>query len=401
MATSGQNNTKISGAIALNPVQNAYSAFGIGSGRKHHTQWQGGHDFGQDSADDISVNLGKPGYTPGYDSNRQNSFQDALNNILNNLTPDQYIRRYSTVTSDQLQTGQDQLNQNAYNSFKSIVGRDPTSAEFSTALPIFQGQNGIQLGNAWLANLAERERQDPSKQVGKANQYAQGINQSFQSMLGRNATQDEINHFGSIMATGNLDQYGVNQFLQGTPEYQAQENKKFQSGISERLNQTNLDFFGRAKQGLMSQFAQNGQTFGNSTALDSALADLMGQMQTQSNQYLTGLSAQQYGGNQDLAIGNYQNALQNYLNQQGYNRGRSQNQMDYLTGRSNELTDYQTQMRDYMNFYNQQRPNDILNYINTGLNGIRTGASLMRGGGGGGGGYQNPYSYLGGSGGWS
>lgn len=267
---------------------------------------------------------------------------------------------------------------NIYKSGQEMLGRDLSPDEIAQALPIFSQANGQQLGNAWLANLKKADEQNPNSKTNqnKAAGFGNQVNDYFKNMLGRDATPDEKAHFGSLMATGNLDAYGMSQFLQGTPEYQGKENEKFQQGLTQKLTDADMNFFNRAKQNVLSQFMQQGTS--NSTALDSALTDLMGQIADKRSQYMADLSAKQYGGNQDLAVGNYKDQMGQYLNEQGYNRGVSSRNMDYLQGRSNELTDYQRQMDDYMKFYGSQQPSNTMNNINTGLNTVNTGVNLFR-----------------------
>lgn len=267
---------------------------------------------------------------------------------------------------------------NIYKKGKEILGRDMSPDEVAQALPIFKQADGETLGGAWLANLKKADEQNPNSKTNQSKiaGFGDQVNSYFKNMLGRDATADEKTHFGGLMATGNLDAYGMSQFLQGTPEYQGKENEKFQQGLGQKLTDADMNFFNRAKQNVMSHFMQQGTS--NSTALDSALTDLMGQIADKRSQYMADLSARQYGGNQDLAVGNYKDQMGQYLNEQGYNRGVSSKNMDYLQGRSNELTDYQRQMNDYMNFQNSQQPSNTMNNINTGLNTVNTGVNLFR-----------------------
>ncbi len=267
---------------------------------------------------------------------------------------------------------------NIYKSGQDLLGRDLTDSEIAQALPIFSQANGVQLGNAWLANIAKVEEQNPYSPSNKEKsaQYGDQVNGYFKSMLGRDATEDEKQHFGQLMATGNVDAYGINQFLQGTPEYQGIQDQKFQTDINQKLTDTDVNFFNKAKQGVISQFMQQGTA--NSSALDSALADLMGQIADKRSQYMADLSVGQYGRNQDLALNNYGSSMNQYLSDQQYNRDQSQKNMDYLTGRSNELTDYNTMKNDYMNFANSagSGSNAMGGALMGGVSGAGAGASL-------------------------
>lgn len=300
----------------------------------------------------IALNLGKGGYTPAYNSNDKGSYERNYNSLINNLSPDQLLQRYSNANVTQFGTGLDQQNYQAYNSFKSLLGRAPTAQELAQALPAFQG--GATTGNAWLANYAQQQGQNPANLAAGSGKYTDQINQVFQSQLGRNATSDEVTHFGSLMGTGNLDAYGLQQFVTGTPEYQGQQNTQFQTQLGNQLQNSDLQFFDQAKQSVMSQFAQNGT--GNSSALDSALTQLMGQIQSQRSNYMASLSAQQYGNNQNLALSNYNDTMNQFLNNQQQNRQQSLSQQNQLMGRANDLTDYNTQMTNYLNYAGNNQP---------------------------------------------
>jgi len=243
-------------------------------------------------------------------------------------------------------------NYNIYKSGQEILGRDLTPEEFAQAAPIFQQPKGETLGNAWMAQLKQVDDQNPMSAGNKKKSegFGSNVDQIFQSSLGRLATADEKAHFGALMATGNLDQYGLNQFLQGTPEYQTAADTKFRTGLDSQLQQSDLNFFKNAKQDVMSQFMQNGT--GNSSALDSALTDLMGKMATNRSQYLAQLSSQQYSGNKDLALSNYGNTQNQVFGNISKNTNRAQSLQDYYTGRSDNLADYNTQMQDYLNYAN-------------------------------------------------
>ena len=357
MATQLGTGATIANPIASTPIVASLGGFG---GKKHTSQMQ----YGVDPSLINEITLGQAGYTPSYDSNVGGSFESGYNQIINQFTPDQLLKRYQNAKSDQFQTHLDRTNAQAYNSFKSLIGRDPTAAELSQVIPAFQ--SGPQNGNAWLANFAEVEKQKPANLQKKAGDFKDQVNQVFQSQLGRDATGDEVNHFGSLFASGNLDSYQMQDFLKGTPEYQNTQDKQFRTDLSGELQKSDQSFFDRAKQSVMSQFMQNGT--GNSSALDSALVDLMGQIQSKRSDYLANLSAQQYGSNKNLALSNYGNTMDQYLNDKNYNRGLSQNTMDQYMNRSNELVDYNRQMQDYMNYANSYNPR------NNGLAGMGSGA---------------------------
>lgn len=333
------------------------------------------------SPDQLALLLGQPGYGPAYNPNEKGSFAANYNNLLGRLTPEQLLARYANpnAKADQFQaTPQDIQQYQAYQSFTSQVGRPPTASELSQVIPAFM--NGPQFGNAWIADYKDQLKQNPNDPLNqqRAGGFSPQITQTFQSMLGRAPTQDELNHFGGLFATGNVDAYQLQDFLRGTPEYQTAQDAQFRKGLDTELQNNDINFFNRAKQSVISQFLNQG--IGTSTALDSALADLAGQISQQRSGFLANLSANQYQGNKNLALGNYQGAQNQYLANQNYNRQNALNQQNYLTSRGNELSDYNRQMNDYMNYANSQRPNNLFNYLNTGANLVNAGANLYTAG---------------------
>lgn len=329
---------------------------------------RGGGNFSADAVNRIQQ------YLAGLSPDQLLQRSSGLSTGAGNTDIDSYLRqKYSGVNS-----ATDIQNIQALKSFRSILGRDPTAQEYAQIVPIFQQANGQTYGNAWLSQYAQQEAQNPANRVKDAPQYAGQINPVFQSLLGREATQDEINHFGSLLATGNVDAYQLQDFLKGTTEYQSAQDKTFRSGLTQELEDSDVKFFDRAKQGVMAQFMRSGT--GNSSALDSALADMMGQLAEKRGNFLSTVSANQYQGNKDLALGNYRGARDEYFGNQAYNRGQNQKQQDYFQGRSDNLTDYNRERDDYRSFYNDNKPNDnpLFDYLNLGLNTANTGANMYR-----------------------
>lgn len=362
-----------------------------------------------DEKPDEALLFGTPGYLPSYDPNQENSAVNAYNTRLAQFTPDELLRRYAQTDRNFNNGTWDANYSNAYRSFKSQIGRDPTASEFAQLIPAFQ--QGTTYGNAIIGSIRDRLAQNPNDPMnqGRAGQYGGQIRQVFKSMLGRDATPEEVNHFGSLMSTGNVNAYQLQDFLRGTPEYQTQEDTKFRGGLTKELENADISFFDRAKQGLQAQYMRQGTNM--SSAMDSALTDLMGQIAEKRSQYLAGLSSQQYGGNKDLALQNYRGTQDRYLNEQNYNRGMSNSQNDYFRGRGDDLYDYQRQMDDMARMQNSRdRSGRVLrtgDWINLGLGVGNTAAQAYMAGQGGGafshlgnrgyqpysGGAQGPYAY--------
>jgi hypothetical protein len=239
--------------------------------------------------------------------------------------------------------------------FRNTLGREPTQDEYNQALPFFHGQGdqGRYTGMAYLNQLRQQELQDPTKGEGRyapeeLEQYTGDINDSFREMLGRDPSGAELEHFQKLIASGQADPFTLRYALQGMPEYQEKQDREFRGGLAEELAGYDQPVFDRQKQDILSHYAQQGMPAGTSPSLDFALTDMMGKIAQERGKYLAGLSAQQYGGNKALAVGDYQRQMDQIFGNQNFQRGRQAQQQDYLTGRLGERQDYQQQMSDYL-----------------------------------------------------
>lgn len=322
---------------------------------------QPGNNFNFSTADpnDIATLLGTQGYTPGYDSNQKGSFEGNFNNVLDNLNPDQLLKRYSIGNTAMYQTPKDQLNYRAYQTAKSLLGRDVTANEFAQILPAFQGPNGLMNGQAFLANLQQQYKSNPSldpmsqQNNQKPGDVSNQVTQQFQSILGRAPTSDELSHFSQAVQTGQTDAYGLGSFLKQMPEYTNAQDKTFRQGLNEELTDYDTGEFNIEKGDVMGQYMQSG--LGQSSSLNTALTDLMGKIAENRSSYLASLSAGQYGGNKDLAISGYKGTLDQMNANNSANRN---NQMAYgnqLLNQGYAGADYSTQMKDYLNYMNNNK----------------------------------------------
>lgn len=269
----------------------------------------------------------------------------------------------------------DSAGQQAYNYFVSTAGREPTSSELAKFTPLYQGS--YTEGNAAISAYLDLEAQKPGALAQKAPQYSEQVNKIFQSNLGRDATADELTHFGTLLASGNVDAYGLQEFVKGTDEYQTAADKKFRGSLATELEESDTRFFNKAKENVLSRFAQNG-TLGSS-ALDFALTDLMGQIAEKRGSYLADLSAKQYGGNKDLALSNYRGTMDRYLDETNAERARGYSDINRAYGRSNDIQDYYTQMRGYRQSQDGRNVLHTKDWIGLGLAGANTAAQAYTG----------------------
>ena len=260
--------------------------------------------------------------------------------------------------------------------FYKLFGRNPTASELAQFSGAYAGDPNIAntaQGNQAVAQYYQGQSNTPANiYANQQKQWAQGasqhydsISQIINSMLGRQATQDELQHYGTLISSGQADPYQIQQFIQSTPEYQNAQDTQFRSGLDQDLQKSDTDFFNTQKGNIAQQYAQMGRA--TSPALDVALTQLASQLNSQRGQYMAQLSAGQYGGNKQAALQGYQNTqgqVQNQINQntQGIYGARQS-----MNDRLNNITDYNTQKNDYMSSLNNQNKPGWMDYLNMGL----------------------------------
>ncbi len=239
-----------------------------------------------------------------------------------------------------------------YKTGRELLGRDLTKNELYSLRPKFSGPNGADTGKAYLAELADQEAKSPEALAKNAPSYSPQVNDMYTRLLGRAPTAAESSHYGSLLASGDMDQLGVEQQVQAGQEYQGGQDKKFREGLKTDLQGFNQTGFDKAKEGILSTYTKAGLQ--NSSDLDFAIANAMKELNQGSDQFLSGLSSSQYGGNKEAARGDYQTMLNTYLGNKANATGRSNSLLDYYTQRADQGTDYQTQMNDYMSLLDKQ-----------------------------------------------
>lgn len=343
-----------------------------------------------------------------YDPNKTNSWTEGavnyIDNYLDAATPDELLQRYQYIKEQNPSNLDDWLKKNygvsnskdkayyaAYTNFKNQVGRDPNANEFAQIAPVFYNPSdfgsGVSAGRQALATYAEQEKNKPENLVSKAGQYSGDVGQIFQSLLGRGATDQELQHFGSMLATKQLDPYTLSQFVQQLPEYQDIRTNKLvadqeakdiasRSQLASELGQYDQNAFSKYKEDVISRYAQMGTQ--NSPALDFALTNLMGDIQKQRGAYMADVARQDYQNQRALKTGqalqattygrqDYENALNNYLGQRGYSQQRSDAMIDALNQRAWAGQDYYTQQRDYENYLRNNKPQQMNPWTQAGL----------------------------------
>lgn len=249
--------------------------------------------------------------------------------------------------------------------FNEIFGRDPTADELAQALPAFVGTDphltDTTSGNAWLANYHQQQtaptaqdlyNKQQAKYQAEAPKHFDTVQSAFKSLMGRDATQEELTHFGTLMASGQTDPYELQNYLKQTPEYANTADATFRQQLGGQLNQVNSDFFKNYIQpDVVGSFAAQGRdTSGLSSGLSFALAKQAGQMQTQTQQYLAQLGASQYGGNKAQATSDYQTQLAQQMGIQNASLGNQLSSQNNLQQQGWNSANYSRQQSDLMNY---------------------------------------------------
>lgn len=243
--------------------------------------------------------------------------------------------------------------------FQKTFGRNPTQSELALLTPSYiSGDPNIantNAGNAAVASYYQQlsntpdniAKQQQQKYLKEAPQHYDAVKSLFQSQLGREATKDELDHFGSALASGTTDSYQLQQFLQQQPEYQTKQNTQFQNDLSGKLAGYDADYFSKnILPSIQESYAKQGRSL-DSSALTAAAANASENQSSSRGQYIAGLSAQQYGGVEDRAYQDYANqvAQQQNLTNSGINARYTG--VQNTINRSQEVQDYNTQQQLY------------------------------------------------------
>lgn len=244
-------------------------------------------------------------------------------------------------------------NVNIYGSGREMLGRDITANELAQLKPRFAGENGLETGRAYLATLAEQDKTSPQNLATKAKGYSTNVGGMFKDLLGRDATAEESDYYGRLLAQ-DVTPYEVQSAIKNTQEYQGNADTKFRGGLKDELMGYNTKAFDKAKEGILSRYQKAGDGVGQSSDLNFAMANALGELNTGTDQFLSNISSSQYGGNKDNARADYQGMLDQFIKGKNYDQTKSDAYLSYLTQRADQGSDYERQMRDYMAMLNKQ-----------------------------------------------
>ncbi|HUV26992.1 MAG TPA: hypothetical protein VMW34_06465 [Anaerolineales bacterium] len=235
---------------------------------------------------------------------------------------------------------------------KQMMGRYLEPEELAMAQSAYSGPNGETTGRAFVANVSERYKASPEYLKGQSGEYGGQVSQMFQSLIGRDATPDEIEHFGSMLASGNTDAFELSNFMKQTPEYIERQDQLFREGVATEMEPQERKLLERGREDTLRRYAKAGTQ--HSPALDFAITKMMGDLADKRSSYLTGLKVDQYGGQKDAARQDYMTSLNKYLSDLDYEKNLRNQNLNALTQRGWNAQDYMTQSRDYQNWLNSQ-----------------------------------------------
>lgn len=252
----------------------------------------------------------------------------------------------------------------AFNQFQKTFGRNPSQQELDQLTPAYIGGDpniaNVAGGNAQVASYFQQQTNTPqniynqqqSQYLQDAPKHADDVKTQFQQALGRDPTQDELTHFGALIASGQ-DPYQVGQALQQTQEYQNSANTKFQNQLQGQLQQSNSTYFNQfiAPQ-LQSSAALAGRSM-DSSGVNAQLANAALQQNQGLQQFLAQTTAQNYQNSTANATNQYNQLMgQQYgLQNAGVNSGLA-NQASNQQYNQN-LNMYQLQQQSYDRYLNQ------------------------------------------------
>jgi hypothetical protein len=254
----------------------------------------------------------------------------------------------------------DQARLLAADAYERYFGRRATEQELAAAIPQFQHDwQGGEKGNAWVADIAAREKQmqdeldrpdkERAKLDEKAKEYAGAMSELIKGTLGRDATDEEAAHFARLRAQG-YDEYEIGEALKMLPEYTEREDQSARDKLRGELSTADQRFFGeKIMPTIQSRFAQQGRSV-DSSGYAAALANAAQGLNTERESYLAGIGREDYTNRRQLAINQYLSRLNTNQASQDYGRARADQVGDVYRGRAWELQDYDTQRRAYEDY---------------------------------------------------
>lgn len=277
----------------------------------------------------------------------------------------------------------------AYDAFKRFFGREPTETELAQATSAYasgdRNRPNVQGGDAFVAQMYENINNSPDKQYAreqeellkKAPEHYGAIDDLYQQFVGRTASQNEKDHFGKLLASGQVDAYTLSNFLQQLPETVKKQDAQFRESLRQETSQADERYFNeRVLPGIQQNFARAGRSF-DGTAFANAAAQSAQQQNVAREGFLTNLTADQYSGNKANAYNDYLNSVGRLQAGQDYTRGRRDQLTDAMTGRLYDIQNFSMQKQaydDYLKRYGK-RGSPLASGLSGAIGGATVGAT--------------------------
>src|SRR3990167_5809661 len=142
--------------------------------------------------------------------------------------------------------------------------------------------------------------------------FKDAITSTITDKLGRAPTEAELNYFGKQMEQGSLDAYGLQEFLQGTNEYQTKASDVARGKLATELGAVDESYLAKVQKQLESRYANRP----GASAFGSALIGAGKDIATERTGYLAGLGYQDFQRGQENLTAGYQNRLSQMYGQQ-------------------------------------------------------------------------------------
>lgn len=151
--------------------------------------------------------------------------------------------------------------------------------------------------------------------AGPVGTYGESINAAIKEKLGRDATEAEKTYFGKQMEQGGVDLYGLNTFLEGTPEYQTKTSDVARGKLATELQGVDQAYLDKVSKQLQAQYSAQGRQ--GAGAFGSALIGAGKDIATQRTGYLADLGYQDFQRGQQNLRADYEAQLaRQYAGQQ-------------------------------------------------------------------------------------
>lgn len=283
----------------------------------------------------------------------------------------------------------------AYLDFQKQFGRNPTQSELNSLAPSYSTgdtnkldlSRGKQTVAQYFQNFSNTPDQinktNQDKYLKEAPQHFDAVNQVFQSQLGRAASQDELNHFGSAIASGSMDPYQLQGFIQQQPEFTQKQDASFRSGLSDELAGYDKQTLEKnLLPAIQANFSKQGRSV-ESSGFASAAASAAENQTVDRGKYIAGLSATQYQGSRERAYQDYANQVQQSQNltNSGINATYQGNRD--LNTRLNSISDFNSQQQAYNQYLARYgKRGGWMDDLGTSLNFANSFANLFKNGAG-------------------